>query len=351
MAPKNKCLRCPANLVDDYRHKDLARCQKDIEVDGKPYSIEHLWPDFDGTESAEHDNLGAAREFVNQITHSVQAGEPQPWSKETMEAAAQLGFPESDANKSKQKSKSTVNDSSSSDKAGEAGPSNTATPASAQQPFETPSSRISSSPGASQPASFASKTAPHASRSGSVSGLSGGVGATGTGIGTDGASSASTSTNANLTTKQPQSSNQATNDQYIQTLAGRLANSEHDNQQRRNLIAPTDRTSLNSIQRDNMKPEMIQKFGLRTNFTTHERGLRVEANYLAIPNNPKELHVYNVEIVRHYDANGNPVLVRKQWDKLEVLHQIMRVLPPNASHIFPAYNAMAQALWNIRTAG
>ena len=95
-----------------------------------------------------------------------------------------------------------------------------------------------------------------------------------------------------------------------------------------------------------MKLEMIQKFGLRTNFTTNERGQRVEANYLAIPNKPKELHVYDVEIVRHYDANGYPVLVRKQWDKLEVLHQIMRVLPPNASHIFPAYNAMTQALRN-----
>jgi hypothetical protein len=55
----------PAKTIDDYRHRDLARCMREIKVDGKPYSIDDLWPGFDGTESAKHDTPDAARGFVD----------------------------------------------------------------------------------------------------------------------------------------------------------------------------------------------------------------------------------------------------------------------------------------------
>jgi hypothetical protein len=64
------------------------------------------------------------------------------------------------------------------------------------------------------------------------------------------------------------------------------------------------------------------------------------------PNSPKQLYVYDVEIVRHYDASGNPVFVRKQWDQLTVLHHIMRQVPHNNNPFFQVYNAITQALRN-----
>ena len=110
MASNSGCLRCPAlgsGQVDIYKHgDDLAKCQKEIKADGKPYELEHLWPLFKGNETVKHfGNKDEAREFIDPIIQGVRNGIDQPWSKGTMEAAPQLAYPASGANKKKQKDK------------------------------------------------------------------------------------------------------------------------------------------------------------------------------------------------------------------------------------------------------
>lgn len=122
-------------------------------------------------------------------------------------------------------------------------------------------------------------------------------------------------------TQKVQTTNQTAVGQYILDLAGRLADSEHDNQQRLDRSLASNRTQLNKQQRDEMIPAIIKRFGLRTGFATPIRGVRIETNFLSMTF-PQRIYVYDVEMVRGLDRHGNSIMVKKQWDRLKILQTI-----------------------------
>jgi hypothetical protein len=239
--------------LDIYKHgNDLAKCQKQIKADSKPYELKDMWPLFGGSETATFKDKDEAREFIEPVIQSVRDGIiDQPWSKDSMEAAAQLAFPASEANKKKQKAK--LVDEMSSLSISVTGPSSSGT---------APSQSVSSSSAPAPPTSTSA------------------VATTPTSTTTVPASAAPTVPTAltlptapvaladpsgpHFMIQQVQRTNQAAANQYAQDLAGRLAEAEHNDQQRRNQTPEDKQTQLSKQQRDDKRLFMIRKYGLRS---------------------------------------------------------------------------------------
>ena len=316
MASKGRCLRCPElkpGQLDLYKHGDnLAKCQKEIKADGKPYNLDNdLWPLFNGKKPAAFKDKDEAHKFIEPVIQGVRDGIDQPWSKGTMEAAAQLAFPASEASKKKQKgnvahamSSLTLTAPGPSSSGPEPSPGVTSTSAPPTSttavatitPSTTTSFTSAAPTVASGPTTLADPSGPH------------------------------------FMIQKVQKTNQAAANQYVRDLAGRLADAEHNDQQRRDQTPDDKRTQLSKQQRDDKTPSMIRKYGLRSGFATPDPGALIETNYLSMEF-PQRIYVYHVEMIRGTDNRGNPILVKKQWDQLKVLQTITFAQTP-----YPQYS-------------
>ena len=347
--PKATCLRCPEVQLEIANHgNNLTKCQKEFKDDESLYGIvaeteknEHsvLWPNFpfDGL-TRNFQDKDDAQVHIDNVRVSVANGGGKNWSKAAMEEAAKLAYPDSDAKKQKK----TAKDSDSTARAPpdpRASKRDPRSGLSSPDPFAPGPSRpdpVPSTPSAPGPAGPPPAGPTPAGPTATTLAGPTNTGATSTGTNPSTAPVAPVAPVApaqpaamaplanpqgpNFMTTQVQHTVETVALQEVNQLAGRLADNRHDTQQCRAQVPAANRTRLTDQERENIKPDLIRKFGLRTAFTTSSQ-VMIETNFLNMTF-PRRIYVYDIDMIRVIN-NGTPIRVKKQWDKVAVIRRLM----------------------------
>ena len=115
-----------------------------------------------------------------------------------------------------------------------------------------------------------------------------------------------------------QQTNQAPVLQAVDQLSARLLSAQQD----------SDRHLQRAPRQPWTKQDMKNKHGLRTAFAAPNPNAWIQTNYPTMTY-PTNVHVYEIQMVRHLNNNGDPINVKKKADKLLVLDHLVAAHYPN----------------------